>query len=125
MMFDEKDREIQELKKEIKNLKRQLSYIHSSEYYNQLRFERDVLKDVVNNGEVSKEDKQFIDCTHRNTELLEQQQKFIKYLEDCIKALENESLTKLQNTINLGIIAIAKTILQKYEKIIGVLDEKE
>ena len=124
-MFDEKDREIQELKKEIKNLKRQLSYIHSSEYYNQLRFERDVLKDVVNNGEVSKEDKQFIDCTHRNTELLEQQQKFIKYLEDCIKALENESLTKLQNTINLGIIAIAKTILQKYEKIIGVLDEKE
>ena len=28
MMFDEKDREIQELKKEIKNLKRQLSYIH-------------------------------------------------------------------------------------------------
>ena len=125
MMFDEKDREIQELKKEIKNLKRQLSYIHSSEYYNQLRFERDVLKDIVNNGEVSKEDKQFIDCTHRNTELLEQQQKFIKYLEDCIKALENESLTKLQNTINLGIIAIAKTILQKYEKIIGVLDEKE
>lgn len=124
MMFDEKDREIQELKKEIKNLKRQLSYIHSSEYYNQLRFERDVLKDVVNNGEVSKEDKQFIDCTHRNTELLEQQQEFIKYLKDCIKELENESLTKLQNTINLGIIAITKTILQKYEKIIGVLDGK-
>ena len=68
---------------------------------------------------------EFIDCTHRNTELLEQQQEFIKYLEDCIKALENESLTKLQNTINLGIIAIAKTILQKYKKIIGVLDEKE
>lgn len=124
MMFDEKDREIQELKKEIKNLKRQLSYIHSSEYYNQLRFERDVLKDVVNNGEVSKEDKQFIDCTHRNTELLEQQQEFIKYLKDCIKELENESLTKPQNTINLGIIAITKTILQKYEKIIGVLDGK-
>lgn len=82
------------------------------------------MKDVVNNGEVSKEDKQFIDCTHRNTELLEQQQEFIKYLEDCIKELENESLTKLQNTINLGIIAITKTILQKYEKIIGVLDGK-
>lgn len=123
MMFDEKDREIQELKKEIENLKRQLSYIHSSEYYNQLRFERDVLKDVVNNGEVSKEDKQFIDCTHRNTELLEQQQEFIKYLKDCIKELENESLTKLQNTINLGIIAITKTILQKYEKITGGNDE--
>ena len=109
MMFDEKDREIQELKKEIKNLKRQLSYIHSSEYYNQLRFERDVLKDVVNNGEVSKEDKQFIDCTHRNTELLEQQQKFIKFLEDNWNQTQDIWYIK---------------ILQKYKKIIGVLDDK-
>lgn len=110
MMFDEKDREIQELKKEIKNLKRQLSYIHSSEYYNQLRFERDVLKDVVNNGEVSKEDKQFIDCTHRNTELLEQQQEFVKFLEDNWNQTQDIWYIK---------------ILQKYKKIIGVLDEKE
>lgn len=107
-MNDEKDREIQELKKEIKNLKRQLSYIHSSEYYNQLRFERDVLKDVVNNGEVSKEDKQFIDCTHRNTELLEQQQKFIKFLEDNWNQTQDIWYIK---------------ILQKYKKIIGVSDE--
>lgn len=108
MMFDEKDREIQELKKEIKNLKRQLSYIHSSEYYNQLRFERDVLKDVVNNGEVSKEDKQFIDCTHRNTELLEQQKEFIKFLEDNWNQTQDIWYIK---------------ILQKYKSIIGVSDE--
>ena len=114
MIFDEKDREIQELKKEIKNLKRQLSYIHSSEYYNQLRFERDVLKDVVNNGEVSKEDKQFIDCTHRNTELLEQQQEFINYLKDESKEIYRDGGLR-QN--------IYKEILQKYKEIIGENDE--
>jgi len=31
-----------------------------------------MLQDLVDYGEVSKEDKEFIDMTHRNTELLEQ-----------------------------------------------------
>ena len=56
---------------EIKSLEKQLEYLRSGEYYNQLRFERDMLQYVVDNGKVSKEDKTFIDMTHRNTELLE------------------------------------------------------
>ena len=51
-------------------------------------------------------------------ELKTQQKEFIKYLENCIIELEKESPNKLQNTINLGIIDITKTILQKYKKII-------
>ena len=61
---------------EIKSLEKQLEYLRSGEYYNQLRFERDMLQNVVDNGEVSKEDKEFIDMTHRNTELLEENQKY-------------------------------------------------
>ena len=60
-----------DLVKENQELKKQLEYLRSREYYNQLRFERDMLQNVVDNGEVSKEDKEFIDMTHRNTELLE------------------------------------------------------
>ena len=56
---------------EIRELKKQLEYLRSREYYNQLRFERDMLQYVADNGKVSKEDKEFIDMTHRNTELLE------------------------------------------------------
>ena len=63
--------ENKQLKSEKKWLKEQLEYLRSGEYINQLRFERDMLEDIAINGEVSKEDKEFIDCTHRNTELLE------------------------------------------------------
>ena len=56
---------------EIRELKKQLEYLRSREYYNQLRFERDMLQYVADNGKVSQEDKEFIDMTHRNTELLE------------------------------------------------------
>lgn len=57
-------------------------------------------------------------------DLIQNQQKvFIKYMNSCIKELEKESLNKLQNTINLGIIDITKTILQKYKEIIGTTNE--
>ena len=61
----------QKILKENQELKKQLEYLRSGEYYNQLRFERDMLQYVADNGKVSKEDKEFIDMTHRNTELLE------------------------------------------------------
>lgn len=79
---------IRQLDKENQELKKKLDYLRSEEYYNQLRFERDMLQNVVDNGEVPKEDKQFIDMTHRNTELLEQQKEFINYLEDEIHNIE-------------------------------------
>lgn len=76
--------EVKDLIKENKVLTRQLEYIRSGEYLNQLKFERNMLEDVVSNGEVSEIDKAFIDMTHRNTELLEENQKLkerIDYLE--------------------------------------------
>ena len=69
---------------EIRRLKKQLEYLRSGEYYNQLRFERDMLQYVVDNGKVSKEDKTFIDMTHRNTELLEVIEELREYIEDWL-----------------------------------------
>ena len=63
---------IRELLKENQELKKQLEYLRSGEYLNQLKFERNLLEDIVATAKVSKEDKEFIDMTHRNTELLEE-----------------------------------------------------
>ena len=79
-----KEEFVKDLLKENKVLARQLEYIRSGEYLNQLKFERNMLEDVVSKGEVSEIDKAFIDMTHRNTELLEENQKLkerIDYLE--------------------------------------------
>ena len=73
-----------DLVKENQELKKQLEYLRSREYYNQLRFERDMLQYVVDNGKVSKEDKEFIDMTHRNTELLEVIEEAREYIEDWL-----------------------------------------
>ena len=79
-----KEEFVKDLLKENKLLTGQLSYIRSGEYLNQLKFERNMLEDVVSKGEVSEIDKAFIDMTHRNTELLEENQKLkerVEYLE--------------------------------------------
>ena len=39
---------------ENQELKKQIEYLRSGEYYNQLRFENEMLQNVVDNGEVSK-----------------------------------------------------------------------
>lgn len=100
------------LQEENEELKNQLNYLRSGEYLNQLRFERNILQDIVKNMEVSKEDKEFIDCTHRNTELLEQQQEFIKYLKD-------EKFLYEINTQGYSMNLI-ENVLAKYKGIIGV-----
>ena len=79
-----------------------------SEYYNQLRFERDMLQQVVDTNGVPSEVYDYIDCTHRNTELLEQQKEFIKYLKDMLDD-ENDIFSVVR----------VKDVLQKYKKIIG------
>lgn len=92
------------LEQENQELKKQLEYLRSGEYLNQLKLERNMLEDVVNKGEVSKEDKEFIDMTHRNTELLEQQKEFIEWLELMYKETQDIWYIK---------------ILNKYKEIIG------
>lgn len=81
---------IEELQQENQKLKKQLEYLRIGEYYNQLRFENKMLQDIVDNGELSKEDREFIDCTHRNTELLEQQEEFINYMMNTIENITQD-----------------------------------
>ena len=106
-------------------LEKQLEYLRSGEYLNQLRFERDMLQDLVDKKEISKEDKEFIDMTRRNTELLEQQKEFIKWLEDeknrLARELSNLYEDSLGHTrlVNEDIFDEVNDILQKYKSIIG------
>ena len=65
---------------EIKSLEKQLEYLRSGEYYNQLRFENEMLQQVVDTNGVPSEVYEYIDCTHRNTELLEENQELKKQL---------------------------------------------
>lgn len=111
--------------KENQELKKQLEYLRNGEYLNQLKFERNVLKDVVNKGEVSEEDKQFIDCTHRNTELLAQQKEFIEWLENWFKILKEQfkGMRGVNAAYQRLIIDTVNETLSKYKEIIG--DKKE
>ena len=89
----EKDIEyINQLEKENQELKKQLEYLRSGEYLNQLKFERNMLEDIVQNSEVSKEDKEFIDMTHRNTELLEENQKYKEVIDKAIEYIETKRI---------------------------------
>ena len=118
-------KDIEELLEENQELQKQLEYLRSGEYYNQLRFEREMLEHIVEHGEVSKEDKAFIDMTHRNTELLEQQKEFIKYLEDEITELLKEYGNYVYDNYSeeKGKYDTCIEILQKYKEIIGYKDE--
>ena len=77
-ILDTKSQVLERTAKENQELKEQLDYLRSGEYLNQLRFERDMLQHVVDNNEVSKEDKEFIDMTHKNTELLLEENQELK-----------------------------------------------
>ena len=94
---------------ENQQLKEQLEYLRSGEYLNQLKFERNMLENIVQNMEVSKEDKEFIDMTHRNTELLEENQA----LKDRInKAIEYIDYIKIDNAYD----NVLKEILKEDNK---------
>ena len=107
---------------EKEKLQERIDYLRSGEYYNQLRFENKMLQHIVDNGEVSKEDREFIDCTHRNTELLEQQKKFIKYLEEEKDRLVKECSSIYEDglgktkLVNKDIYNEINKILSKIEK---------
>ena len=96
MYYDYVDREeaqkiidyIKNLEKENQELKKQLDYLRSGEYYNQLRFENKMLQQVIDTNGVPSEVYDYIDCTHRNTELLEQNQKYKEVIDRAIKRLE-------------------------------------
>ena len=93
---------------EIKSLEKQLDYLRSGEYYNQLRFENEMLQQVIDTNGVPSEVYDYIDCTHRNTELLE----------------ENQSLKKQLESANEQISYLRRSIERKEERIIDLQDER-
>ena len=77
-------------------------------------------KEYVFIGNAQNKTRDFINqITKDNKEFKNQQKEFISYLENCINELKKESMNKLQNAINLGIVDITKEILSKYQEIIG------
>ena len=98
-------------------LEKQLEYLRSGEYLNQLRFERDMLQDLVDKKEISKEDKEFIDMTRRNTELLEQQKEFIDYMNKTMEELECDDVDDEEmKGYLIQRIDTFKEILKKYNE---------
>ena len=102
---------------EIRRLKKELEYLRSGEYYNQLRFENEMLQQVVDTNGVPSEVYDYIDCTHRNTELLEENQELKKQVEskyEKVGTLTSELLyeenTKLINQQKEFIEYMNKTI---------------
>ena len=138
------------LQKENQELKKQLEYLRSGEYYNQLRFENEMLQQVVDTNGVPSEVYDYIDCTHRNTELLEENQELKKQLEDYkklgfkylqdknnnLETQQKEFIEYMNKTIEelecddvddeemkgylIQRIDTFKEILSKYKEIIGV-----
>ena len=145
--LDVGEQQYNDVVEEKENLQEQLDYLRSGEYLNQLRFERDMLQHVVDNGKVSKEDKNFIDMAHRNTELLEENHKLKKQLETVGKKYEFEAknrdkvykmlrkkdsqqkefIAHLEDMLvsELDIFTVVRVcdVLSKYKEIIGVKDE--
>lgn len=121
-MIDEVKGDSAKLYQENSQLKEQLRYLRSGEYLNQLRFERDMLQNIVDNGEVSKKDKEFIDMTHRNTELLEQLKQRDEVIDEALLYILNHSELSKININGLpkcnvfkGSIDELANILQKYK----------
>ena len=114
-IFEELFNEMINWKEEVKELKKQLEYLRSREYYNQLRFERDMLQYVADNGKVSKEDKEFIDMTHRNTELLEVIEELREYINS--KVISNGEIIDQLRKIEV------KELLQILDKVKGDSNE--
>ena len=101
------------LAEENKTLKQQLDYLRSGEYYNQLRFENEMLQNVVDTNGVPSEVYDYIECTHRNTELLEEKQELIDYLKVSIEFEKSNSLWS------------SKKRLKVYEEILSKIESGE
>ncbi len=120
---------------EIKSLEKQLEYLRSGEYYNQLRFENEMLQQVVDTNGVPSEVYDYIDCTHRNTELLEENQELKKQLEEykATNKILSHELTKdkvlqqdcLTTCCGIPIGDIPKLIIQQKEFISYLENEKD
>ena len=91
------DKVVDKVNWENQELKKQLEYLRSGEYYNQLRFENEMLQQVVDTNGVPSEVYDYIDCTHRNTELLEENQKYKEAIDKVIEYIQKMFETGFYN----------------------------
>lgn len=121
-----KERENQELKEQLEvgkeqyndlveekeNLQEQLDYLRGGEYLNQLRFERDMLQHVVDTNGVPSEVYDYLECTHRNTELLEENQELKKLViaMDEVANKYKEVIDKMNKYMYSGYLINSKEI---------------
>lgn len=84
------DSSFKKLQQKNGELKKQLEYLRSGEYYNQLRFENEMLQQVVDTKGVPSEVYDYIDCTHRNTELLKENQELKEDISFCLHSIKQE-----------------------------------
>lgn len=122
-VFDELFGEMVNWREESKELNKK--YLNAVADYETTMSELQELKKQIEEYQKALDDtmSEKMDLEEENKKYKNQQKKFIEYLEKCINELKKESMNKLQNTINLGIVDITKEILSKYKEIIGVSDE--
>ena len=121
-VFKELFNEMVNWKEEVKELKKQLEYLRSGEYYNQLRFENVMLQQAVDTKGVPSEVYDYIDCTHRNTELLEENQELKLELSGYRQAIldDKEMLgLKEKNQKYKEVIDKIMNLIKKYGKYDG------
>ena len=105
---------------EIKSLEKQLEYLRSGEYYNQLRFENEMLQQAVDTKGVPSEVYDYIDCTHRNTELLEENQELKKQLHNASIEMQEMIEQDIECPSNCSKL---KEILNQQKEFIDWLEE--
>ena len=101
-----------DLVEEKENLQEQLDYLRGGEYLNQLRFERDMLQHVVDTNGVPSEVYDYLECTHRNTELLEENQELKKLVivMDEVANKYKEVIDKMNKYMYSGYLINSKEI---------------
>lgn len=62
---------------------------------------------------------EFCKLLDENQALKERQKRFMDYLNDSIKALEEENTDTIGNALNSSIIVIIKAVLRNYKEIVG------
>lgn len=118
--FTYKDQKILwEYIKELQRKNKILEYIKSGEYLNQVKYERNLLENIVKNMKVSKEDKEFIDMTHRNTELLEEntqlKEEYQTELDENYKLSELWKDSQVENRRLKGVLKETREYINSYD----------
>lgn len=113
--------------KENKTLKQQLDYLRSGEYYNQLRFENEMLQNVVDTNGIPSEVYDYIECTHRNTELLEENEQLKKELEQSNAVADtNKELAESFHKENERLKSLLKCDYEDNQEIMAdIIKEKQ